>query len=339
MEKQQNQLVVIAPVKNEEWIIEKFLTACSAWADYIILADQNSTDRTVELAQHFPKVKVVRNSSGQYSEIERSKLMLNAVREIEGPKAVLAIDADEFFTGDIFHSVELQQLYYSPPGTVFKFFRFNFAPGFNGIFNELPMVIGFVDDGRTGMDTTAKSNIHNMRVPFPPDSPGIITFHDIRIMHYDFLDFERAKSKARWYQCFERTVNKKEQIAMFRNYFIPDKVADLKVYTEIRPFHEHERMKWIQPYSDKGIDMTSIRSPLRYWWDPETEEMLRNNTSAGFDVLNIWSYRFPADAYRRPTFIRRAFNLMVRRYLIRTQPKRNTARIRRIDRLFTLIYR
>ena len=46
-------IICLTPVKNEDWIIEKFLRATSLWAEYIILADQNSTDRTVEIAEKF----------------------------------------------------------------------------------------------------------------------------------------------------------------------------------------------------------------------------------------------------------------------------------------------
>ena len=42
------KLIVITPVKNESWILEKFLTFTSLWADYIIIADQNSTDNSIE---------------------------------------------------------------------------------------------------------------------------------------------------------------------------------------------------------------------------------------------------------------------------------------------------
>ena len=46
----------LMPVKNEEWIIERSLSSASIWADKIIVSDQGSTDRTVEIARRFPKV-------------------------------------------------------------------------------------------------------------------------------------------------------------------------------------------------------------------------------------------------------------------------------------------
>ena len=52
----------LMPVKNEEWIIERSLSSASIWADKIIVSDQGSTDRTVEIARRFPKVTLLDNS-------------------------------------------------------------------------------------------------------------------------------------------------------------------------------------------------------------------------------------------------------------------------------------
>lgn len=34
----------LTPVRNEVWILDRFLKAASFWADHIIIADQMSTD-------------------------------------------------------------------------------------------------------------------------------------------------------------------------------------------------------------------------------------------------------------------------------------------------------
>ena len=37
-------LIDLTPVFNEAWVLPAFLKATSLWADYIIIADQMSTD-------------------------------------------------------------------------------------------------------------------------------------------------------------------------------------------------------------------------------------------------------------------------------------------------------
>ena len=46
LEKERAKVICMTPVKNEEWIMERFLAAASLWADCIIVADQHSQDRT-----------------------------------------------------------------------------------------------------------------------------------------------------------------------------------------------------------------------------------------------------------------------------------------------------
>ena len=53
---------VILPVKNVENIIHECLTGVT-WADEVLLVDGASTDKTLEIAQGFPNVKVIQHPS------------------------------------------------------------------------------------------------------------------------------------------------------------------------------------------------------------------------------------------------------------------------------------
>lgn len=54
-------IIVITPVRNEAWVLDAYLTCTSSWADYIILADQHSTDGSREIATKYEKVILVDN--------------------------------------------------------------------------------------------------------------------------------------------------------------------------------------------------------------------------------------------------------------------------------------
>ena len=48
-------LIDLTPVFNEAWVLPAFLKATSLWADYIIIADQMSTDGSRNLYEQFSK--------------------------------------------------------------------------------------------------------------------------------------------------------------------------------------------------------------------------------------------------------------------------------------------
>ena len=56
-------IIVITPVRNEAWVLRAFLEATSLWADYIIIADQMSTDGSREIAKKYPKVVLIDNDN------------------------------------------------------------------------------------------------------------------------------------------------------------------------------------------------------------------------------------------------------------------------------------
>jgi glycosyltransferase involved in cell wall biosynthesis len=78
-------IICLTPVKNEAWILDRFLRCASLWADYIIIADQGSTDSSREIALRYPKVVLIDNLSLEFSEVQRQQLLLDAARQIDGP--------------------------------------------------------------------------------------------------------------------------------------------------------------------------------------------------------------------------------------------------------------
>lgn len=94
--------IVLTPTKNEEWIIELFLKITSLFADHIIIADQFSTDKTVEIAKKFPKVIIIENDNTEYDEQYRQKLLIDKARSLfPGNNLLLALDADEIITAAV----------------------------------------------------------------------------------------------------------------------------------------------------------------------------------------------------------------------------------------------
>jgi glycosyltransferase involved in cell wall biosynthesis len=55
-------ITVVLPVRNVGGIIEECLSGVT-WADEVLLADGNSTDKTLEIAARFPNVRVIQHPS------------------------------------------------------------------------------------------------------------------------------------------------------------------------------------------------------------------------------------------------------------------------------------
>lgn len=190
------KVICLTPVKNESWILEKFLMTTSLWADHIIIADQFSDDNSREIAKKFEKVILIKNPSIEFNEPERQKLLIEAARKIEGRKLLITLDADEFLTANYHNSTEWQFIMSAPPGTIIRFKWVNLKPGMMKYWSpDVFFPWGFMDDGTEHMG----SIIHSTRIPMPLNAM-MIDLNEVRVLHYQYTDWERMASKHRWYQ-------------------------------------------------------------------------------------------------------------------------------------------
>jgi hypothetical protein len=67
------KVICLTPVRNESWIIKPFLAASKMWADHVIVADQGSTDGTLELLQSTREVETIINAAKTYDERHRQR--------------------------------------------------------------------------------------------------------------------------------------------------------------------------------------------------------------------------------------------------------------------------
>jgi hypothetical protein len=309
-------VICITPVKNEAWILERFLQCASVWADHIIIADQGSTDGSREIARRFSKVRLIDNTSQAFNEPERQQMLLEEARRIPGPRILLALDADEFLTANFARSVEWNSILNAVPGTVISFkwpqiqlvdseLKYFHLPG------EKP--IGFVDDGSQHVGRS----IHSNRVPTPPGSPGLV-LSEIKLMHYALLDFDRYRSKLRWYQCHEHLAERKGPLQLYRYYHVY-----LVPGVSLHPVPK----EWIDGYREHDIDMTSMNRAPQYWWDREVLQFFEKYGARKFRRMGIWEadwsemYRgvYPDNPPRSYPDPRSSFDKIVHRWLRRTQ--------------------
>lgn len=311
------KVICLTPVLNEAWILERFLKCASLWADHIIVADQQSTDGSREIAQRFPKVRLIENTAEKFNEPERQQMLLNEARRIPGPRLLLALDADEIFTANVLTSPEWETILNAPPGTSISLQWPLVYPNvaefsYYVLLNE--MTIGYMDDGSAHEGKA----IHSFRVPIRSRGRSLHP-QEIKLMHYGMMDPNRRDSRMRWYQCWEQLNVCKRPIDLYRFYhtdlFVPP--------NRVKPVAP----EWIQGYEQRGIDMTSVNRDGIYRWDKEVLQFFDEHGTARFKRLAIWDTdwsRLHAEIYPdkpRKLFLdpRNRFDRFVHRWLRRTQ--------------------
>ena len=315
-------VICLTPIKDEAWILERFLSCASVWADVIIVADQNSSDDSAEIVRRFPKVRLIHNSGGSYDEAFRQRLLLGEARKIDGPKLLLALDADEFFTADGLESAEWDAMLKAAPGTVMHFDWIQVAPGFDYGWEQTLTPVGFMDDG----SGHSGRKLHSARIPIPECAPQL-RLEGIKLLHYHYVDWGRMRSKVRWYQCWER-IHKTDgrPLELFRRYHPMLTAKKNRIPLEAG---------WLEGYEKQGIDMRSVRFTGSYPWDSQIAVMFREHGTRAFARLHIWDYSWEllqsnGDDFQDP---RSWFEKLVNIYLIKSQPRRDHRVIRKLDHI------
>ncbi len=271
------KVICLTPIKNESWILETFLRAASLWADHIIVADQGSSDGSVEIAKKFDKVILIENKSAVYNEDSRQKLLLEEARKIPGENNVfMALDADEILV-DFKDNPEWDELKSQEPGTTVWLPWLNVLPEnktYYGARGGL-MLFGYIDDGRPHHGNP----IHSPRVPSDMNE-NKIGFGGLKILHYQYAVKNRLLSKHRWYECLEKIkFPEKNNIDIYRQYHHIDLPIE-----DISPIEN----SWLSHYSANGIDVQSIQDDGKHWWDKEVCLLFEKHGVNKFRKQAIW---------------------------------------------------
>ena len=114
-------IIVLTPVLNEAWILPAFLKATLLWADYIIIADQMSTDGSRDLYNEYENVIVLDNPRKEMHQARTRQMLFEAAKKIPGDKILFTLDADEFLSGDFINSAGWKTILNSVSNDVFLF--------------------------------------------------------------------------------------------------------------------------------------------------------------------------------------------------------------------------
>lgn len=206
-------VVVLTPVKNEDWILQKFLSITSLFADHIILVDQGSTDRTKEIIASFPKAIYILNDNDDYDEEYRQRLLIDEARRIvPGKRLLLAIDADEIITANSIGDHEWKTISELEPGTQIYFKKPDVLSGLKQYYDYTDyFLLGFLDDGRDHVGT----RFHSPRVP---NSERKYKSDRISFMHLALARALEYNARQRLYMVLENVNNSDSLRLRYRKY-------------------------------------------------------------------------------------------------------------------------
>ncbi|MFI5234625.1 MAG: glycosyltransferase family 2 protein [Gemmatimonadales bacterium] len=273
------QIIVLTPVRNEAWILDRFLSVTSRFADQIVIADQHSTDTGRAVAARYPRVTLIDNPAAGYNEAERQLLLLETARRlVPGPRILLALDVDELLAADAPGSPDWQRMLAAPPGTVLGLERVDLLHDDRRVMRHgLWTALGYVDDGAAHRPLL----IHSTRIPAPPDAP-ILALPGIKVLHYALVRPGAVAAKSRWYSALENCLgtcaNPLKRRARYHD------MMDFAGTARI----EDADPAWFAGWEAAGIAMHGDREEPLYWYDLEVLRLFAEHGPRRFWLDDLW---------------------------------------------------
>jgi len=277
------RIIVLTPVKNEEWILHRFLSVTSQFADEILIADQLSTDSSREICAAYKKVTLIQNPGVCYNEAERQLLLISTARKLwPGPKILLGLDADEVLAADAMQSVDWQTMLAAAAGTILLFEKPDLLPRLDKCIrhptNSVPL--GFVDDGLTKHSAL---EIHSPRVPQPANALRL-PLPNIKILHYGLARVRTQLAKVRYYSV-EENIKKSSPLRHRRGWYGN---FYLKQYVESAAGAQSTPLEWFVGWEAIGIDMRKLPEDALTWHEIEVLRAFAQFGERRFWLDPIW---------------------------------------------------
>ena len=258
-------------------MLERFLRAASTWADVIVVLDHASDDDSIEIARRFPKVHLTDHPYPSYK-IHRGMLVDLARAVVPEPRILVALDADEFIASDAWHHHEMREFLSAPPGTVGRMRWINVLPQEPRAW--IPPKYSdfmFVDDGSVFHGYA----MHGPRLPSAANG-STMDLDGPKVVHLQYLDWQRMRAKQRWYQAQERIEDpRKRPIQIYRQYHHMDAIA---------PRERHDlREDWlVSDAFDNSMDILAVNPQDAYPTDGRVLDLLTQYGVERFRRIDLW---------------------------------------------------
>lgn len=283
-------LICMTATRNYGWVTSVFLKANSLWADYIIIADQHSTDGTREMSLKYSNVILLDNDDIEYSETKRSELLISRARQIEGDKILFFLAIDEILSANFRETLDWQKILQSKKGDVFFFYWANLCSDTQNYWsskdsknNPFYMARMFHDDDITPYDNEGL-DMHTHCIPYPKDEANHVFFvNDFRILHFGDFNENWNKAKQRFYQFVDFDKNNRNITTLSRMY----NRWDGKIQTNELPQH------WIYNKEKHGFNLfEEVNTKEQPFLDQYVLSFIKENGIQRYSNLDVWDKSF-----------------------------------------------
>ena len=278
-------MVVMTPVRNEAWVLRAFLESTSKWADYIIIADQMSTDGSREIALSYEKVILIDNKNPEFNEPERQAMLIAKAREVAAGRDTLlwGLDADEILAANFQETEDWKHILNSVPGDVFWFKWAEICPDKKHYWisptTYFPWL--FHDDGKEPHGNYVR-DMHSMRIPYPIEEKQMYYIDDFRVLHLAYLNEHRTAAKKRFYTFIDWERNHQNPIPLARQNSFAKKNDVIKPLPDYFTAYGDGFNLW--DYIDTESE--------GFWFDRYVADRLDRYPIVQIRKLNIWDKEF-----------------------------------------------
>ena len=323
--------IVMTPVRNEAWVLRAFLEATSLWADYIIIADQMSTDGSREIAKAYPKVILIDNKNPEFNEAERQAMLVAKAREVAAGRDTLlwGLDADEVFSANFRETEDWKHIMNSVPGDVFWFKWAEICPNQKEYWlsptTYYPWL--FHDDGKEPHGNYVR-NMHSMRIPYPIEEKQMYYVDDFRVLHLAYLNEHRVASKRRFYQFVDWEMNKRSPISLSRKYTQTKRSEQVLPLPESFLYHD-------EPHGFDLLEMVDTEVAKCYM-DGYIVERFSRHSMKELRKLDVWDEVFLKTYHLDDP--QRTLDKLIHSYLRKTSSNKEKYIVRVLDKVINKMY-
>ena len=306
-----------------------FLEATSLWADYIIIADQMSTDGSREIAKEYPKVILIDNDRKEMHQAATRRILFEAARKIEGKKLLFTLDADEFLSGDFVHTADWEKIMESRPDDSFCWRWMNLKRNDITKYSTFQHFYWCVHESEALWDGEFPDNfIHEWRLPWSPNADAGHKFllNDFCSIHLARVNEMRQRNKERFYQVSTVANRPKvSKVSLYRQYHREEELDYYDVPANAYKFYEDHGLDiW------KYVDMTDEGT----YYTSEIMEYFKRDGVKKYALLDIWDEDWMGrNGLSDP---RTRMQKLIHRYLRRTTLRANNLFVRMVDKVLKL---
>ena len=321
----------MTPVRNEAWVLRAFLESTSKWADYIIIADQMSTDGSREIAQSYEKVILIDNSNSDFNEPERQAMLIAKAREVAAGRDTLlwGLDADEILAANFQETRDWKHILNSVPGDVFWFKWAEICPDKKHYWispkTYYPWL--FHDDGKEPHGNYVR-NMHSMRIPYPIEEKNMFFVDDFRVLHLAYLNEYRTEAKRRFYTFIDWEMNNKAPVSLARAYSQTKKKDTVWELNDSFIYSEEK-----DGFSLWDLIDTEGRS---FWFDEYIINHFANHSTSETRKLPLWDEEFLTQYNLKDP--RHGIDKLVHKYLKYSKDREEEAMFKCFDKVLKRLY-